>query len=122
MNIYKEIIYRVRAGESERGITRDLGISRPTVHKYKIRARQEGYLDPERGLPGNEELGESMELTPRPPKRLSSVENYREIVRKYLDQGLGMTVIYQRLRENHGYDGSYSSVRRFVHHLRPVEV
>jgi transposase len=121
MNIYKEIIYRVRAGESERGISRDLGISRPTVHKYKIRARQEGYLDPERELPGSEELAENMGPTPKPPKIPSSLENYREIVQKYLDQGLEMTVIYQRLRENHGYGGSYSSVRRFVHQMKPGE-
>ncbi len=121
MNIYKEIIYRVRAGESERGISRDLGISRPTVHKYKIRARQEGYQDPERELPGSEELAENMGPTPKPPKIPSSLENYREIVRKYLDQGLEMTVIYQRLRENHGYGGSYSSVRRFVHQMKPGE-
>ena len=38
MNIYKEIIYRIRAGESERNIARDMGISRPTIHKYKIKA------------------------------------------------------------------------------------
>jgi len=48
MNVYKEIIYRIRAGESERSISRDIGISRPTVHKYKIRAEIEGYLDQKR--------------------------------------------------------------------------
>lgn len=117
MNIYKEIIYRNRAGESER-MCRDLGISRPTVHKYKIRARQEGYLDPERepsGVKNWRKIRAYAETTqdtqqPREPSR---------IVRKYLDQGLEMTVIYQRLRENHGYGGSYSSVRRFVHQMKP---
>jgi len=42
-------------------------------------------------------------------------------VEKYLDQGLEMVAILQRLREDHGYKGSYSSVRRFVHHIRPKE-
>jgi transposase len=42
-------------------------------------------------------------------------------VKKYLDQELEMTVILQRLREDHGYQGSYSSVRRFVHHIQPKE-
>jgi transposase len=121
MNIYKEIIYRIRAGQSERGIARDMGISRPTIHKYKIRAELEGYLDKERELPGSEELAESLGPAPKPPRIPSTLENQREIVQKYLDQGLQMTVIYQRLRENHGYEGSYSSVRRFVHQLKPLE-
>jgi DNA-binding CsgD family transcriptional regulator len=52
MNIYTEIIYRLRAGESERSISRDLEISRPTVHKYKLKAFMEGYLDHRREFPG----------------------------------------------------------------------
>jgi hypothetical protein len=55
MNIYTEIIYRLRAKESERSISRDLGISRPTVHKYKFKAFLEGYLDSQKELPGREE-------------------------------------------------------------------
>jgi len=121
MNIYKEIIYRTRAGESERSIARDMGISRPTIHKYKEKAESEGYLDQKRELPGNEELVESLGPAPEPPKTPSTLENYQEIVKNYLDQNLQMTVIYQRLRENYGYEGSYSSVRRFVHHFKPVE-
>lgn len=111
MNIYKEIIYRIRAGESERSIARDMGISRPTIHKYKIKAEVEGYLDKGQELPGSEELAESLGPASQPPKNPSTLENYREMVQKYLDQGLQMTVIYQRMRENCGYEGSYSSVR-----------
>ena len=122
MNLFKEIIYRVKAGESERRISKDMGISRPTVHKYKVLAEQEGYLDKQRELPGREELVASMGPEPQPPKIPSSLENYRDTVKKYYEQGLQITVIYQRLRSNHGYEGSYSSVRRFVQHLRPVEV
>ena len=32
-----------------------------------------------------------------------------------------MTAIWLRLQENYGYKGGYSSVRRFVHRLKPVE-
>jgi DNA-binding transcriptional regulator LsrR (DeoR family) len=45
MNYINDIIHRLRCGESERQISRDLGISRPTVHKFKIMATMEGYLD-----------------------------------------------------------------------------
>lgn len=121
MNLYKEIVYRLRARESERSISRDLGISRPTIHKYKLKAELEGYLNNSRELPGNEEIAASLGPAPHPPQIPSTLENYREIVQKYLELGLQMTVIYQRLRENYGYEGSYSAVRRFVHHLRPDE-
>ncbi len=30
-----------------------------------------------------------------------------------------MTAIFQRLRDNHGYTGSYSAVRRYVHRVYP---
>lgn len=75
MNIYKEIIYRLRAGESERRISRDLVISRQTVHKCKLRAEKEGYVDQKRDLPDNEELAESLVPAPKPPKMPSTLEN-----------------------------------------------
>ncbi len=121
MNIYTEIIYRLRAQESERRISRDLGISRPTVHKYKLKALLEGYLDCQKELPGREEIASSLGPDPQPPKAPSTVEGYREVVQRYLKQGLEMTAIFQRLREDYGYQGSYSSVRRFVHHVQPEE-
>ena len=40
---------------------------------------------------------------------------------RFLDQGLEMTAIFARLREDHGFTGSYSSIRRYVHGLCPVE-
>jgi len=55
------------------------------------------------------------------PKLPSTLEKYREQVKTYLDQNLQKTVIYQRLREDYGYEGSYSSVRQFVLRLKPVE-
>jgi hypothetical protein len=54
MNIYNEIIYRLRAKESERSISRDLGISRLAMHKYKLKTFLEGYLDSEKELPGRD--------------------------------------------------------------------
>jgi hypothetical protein len=54
MNIYTEIIYRLRGKESEPSISRSLGISRPVVHKYGLKALFEGYLDTPQKLPGRE--------------------------------------------------------------------
>ncbi len=121
VNYYKDIIYRLRAGESERQIARDMGICRPTVHKYKLKAEAEGLLGGQE-MPEEEKVRSSLGPAPQPPKITSSLEPYREVVQRYVDQGLEMTAIYQRLKEQYEYRGSYSSVRRYVPHLRPQEV
>ncbi len=36
MNHLRDIIHRLREGESERQISRDIRISRPTIHKYNL--------------------------------------------------------------------------------------
>lgn len=57
---------------------------------------------------------------PEPPKTPSSVKPYRELVLEFLADGVEMMTIFDRLATDHGYCGSYSSIRRFVHHLRPT--
>jgi transposase len=121
MNYIKDILYRLRNGQSERAIARDLGISRPTVHKYKIMAEEEGFLEKTQELPDLEHLATVLGPMPQPPKSPSTLEAYGGVVERMLEQGIEMVAMWQRLREDYGYTGSYSSVRRFVHRLRPVE-
>jgi transposase len=121
VNYYTDIIYRIRSGESERQIARDLGICRPTVHKYKLKAQAEGFLA-EAEMPVTPKVAESLGPAAQPPKTPSSVAPYHEVVQHYVDQGLEMTAIFQRLKEQYGYTGSYSSVRRYVPQFKPVEV
>jgi transposase len=52
---------------------------------------------------------------------VSSVEPYREVVQRLLDQQVEKMAIFQRLKDDYGYSGSYSSVRRYVRHLQPAE-
>jgi transposase len=121
MNYLHDLIYRLRAGESERRIAGDLKVSRPTVHKYKVWAQAQGYLDPGQPLPELATLLAALGPVSEPPQMTSSLAAYQEVVERLLDQGVEMTAIWQRLQENYGYQGSYSAVRRFVHRLRPVE-
>ena len=121
MNYLHDLIYRLRAGESERRIARDLKVSRPTVHKYKVWAQEQGYLDPGEPLPELATLLAALGPVPSPPQMRSTLASHREVVEQLLDQGVEMTAIWQRLQENYGYQGSYSSVRRYVHRLRPDE-
>jgi transposase len=121
MNYLRDLIHRLRAGESGRRIAKDLGISRTTVSKYRDWAEAQGYLRPDTPPPDDAALAEALGTTPKPPRTASSVEPYREIVQRLLDQRVEMVAIFHRLQEEHGYAGSYSSIRRFVRKLRPAE-
>lgn len=121
MHYLKDLIYRLRSGESERAIARDLQISRPTIHKYRLLAEEQGYLKPDQPMPDERSLTAILGPGPRPPLVRSSLESYRDTVQKLVEQGVEMTAIWQRLQENFGYTGSYSAVRRFVTRLNPSE-
>jgi transposase len=121
MNYLRDLIHRLRAGDSERRIARDLGISRMTVRRYHDLAEGHGFLQPGSGMPDDHAIQACLGGPPRPPRIPSSVEPFAEIVQQLLDQHVEMVAIFQRLRDDHGFTGSYSSVRRYVHQLRPPE-
>lgn len=121
MNHLKDILHRLRSGESERRIARDMQISRPTVHKYYEMAKHNGFLDPNRPMPDQASLLKALGPGPQPPKMVSSLEPHRAVVTELLKQGLEKMAIWQRLRDNFGYRGSYSAVRRFVSQLGTTE-
>lgn len=121
MNYLHDLIHRLRAGESERRIAQDLQVSRPTVHKYKQWAAEQGYLDPAQPLPDQAALLAALGPVATPPQMRSSLAAYQAFVEQLLEQGVEMTAIWQRLRDNYGYQGSYSAVRRLVQQLRPPQ-
>ena len=118
----RDIIYRLQQGQSERQIARDTHISRLTVSKYRLLAQQEGYLNPACPLPENKDLRAKLGPAKPPPKMGSTVAPYRQIVEQFLAEGVEMTAMLARLRQDHGYTGSYASLVRVVHHLRPPKV
>lgn len=119
MNHLRDLINRLRAGESERRIARDMGLSRTTVRKYRERAEPHGYLQPEQALPDDATLQVVLAPDARPATLASTVQPYDDLVRRLVAQGVEMTAIYQRLRDNHGYTGSYSAIRRYVARVSP---
>ena len=64
MNHLRDLIRRLRTGESERRIAQDMRISRQTVHKYHELAKKEGYLEAGSEIPADEilELGTSAKM------------------------------------------------------------
>lgn len=115
----RAMLLQMRSGASTRRISRDLGIHRTTVKRYRQWAEAQGLLTEE--LPAMEDLqalaAETLTSQP-PPQSLSSVEPYREIVVKLRRENVEVAAIHERLKER-GYRGGYASVWRFVRRLEP---
>jgi transposase len=115
----RDVLRRLRKGESVRAVARITGVDRKTVGRYQAWAVEQGLL--QGSLPPLGELNRLLEETlpsPSPPQNISSVEPYRERVVKLRSEGVEIAAIHQRLMER-GYSGSYSSVHRFVRKLEP---
>ena len=119
MNYLRDLIHRLRLGQSERQIAKDLQLSRQTISKYRALARAAGHLDPSTALPEVAELAAALGPPPALPRTPSTVQPYQAMVEALLAQDVEMMTIFDRLKER-GYPGSYSAVRRFVHQLQPV--
>lgn len=120
MNYLRDLIHRLRLSQSERSIAKDLRLSRQTVSKYRELARAAGYLDGTTTLPDVGALAAALGPVPALPRTPSTVEPFQQVVEELLAQGVEMMTIFDRLGER-GYGGSYSSVRRFVHQLQPLQ-
>lgn len=121
MNDVVEIIHRLRQGEPLNSIKRDTGHARKTIRKYREIASRHGFLESDRPLPKAAEVDEALGSPERPQQNVSTVEPYGEVVREYLGRGLNMKLIWRKLREDHCYTGSYSSVKRYCRYLQPLD-
>jgi transposase len=126
---------------SQRRIARELGIDRETVRRYLKRAEaspkpaiapigSEGADDapkPAIAPIGSEGAGDGLRPSDAPCPtsdgraggRASDCEPWREIIRAKCDLGLSAQRTFQDLVAEHGFTGSYFSVRRFIRRLEP---
>ena len=109
-----EMLRRLRTGDTDRRIARELGVSRRTVRKYRERAAEAGWLTQEE-LVSPEVLEEALRQVEeeRPIGPVSGVEPWREFVKAKRAEGVEIQALLGLLRER-GYPGSYSSLHRFV--------
>ena len=117
----REILRRLQLGEPDRRIARDLGISRNTVVHYRLWAARHGVFA-DGPLPDTATLAALLELAPteRPAHEQSLVEPLRERVLALYERGVEGQAIWQLLVEEHGFTGSYSSVKRFLRRVAPT--
>jgi len=116
----REILNQLRAGASNRQISRDMGIARQTVKRYRQWAEVHDLLAGE--MPDLETLRSLLaETLPEKsaPQNISSVESYRAIVEQMVKAEVETAAIWERLKER-GFMGAYASVYRFVRTIKPT--
>lgn len=106
-------------GWSFRKIACELGIHRETVARYVHLAGAED-PKPAKVTPGSgpPEASKPAKVTPGSERTQSLCKPYRNVIIHLLNQGLKGQRIWQDLRAEYGFTGSYSSVKRYVRRLR----
>ena len=123
MAVIDAILTLRQRGWSHRRIARELGIDRETVGKYvKLRLqRSKPATNVPSGAEGpkpatNAPTGSTDDISIAPGPE-SLCEPFKKTIKDKLEQGLSRQRIYQDLRDEYGFDGSYYSIRRFVKRL-----
>ena len=109
-------------GWSQRRIARELGINRETVGKYfnLWRDGPKPAINAPTGSEDSNPVNVSIESVSQDRQKSgpdSQCEPFRKVIEDKLQEGLSGQRIYQDLRDEHGFEGSYYSVRRFVRRL-----
>jgi len=104
------ILALARGGWSNRHIARQLGVHRETVGRH-VRLSS-----PDNSKPASAPIGSEG----APIGFVSAASPWREVIVQKLEMGLTAQRIYQDLCGDHGYAGSYYSVRRLVKKLTAI--
>jgi len=135
MQEYRQALYRMRLKESDRQINKDMGLGRPKLKHLRSIAIQENWLDPDIALPDEAALKEAIKarfmanrqiniLEPaliKEENQHSSLFQFAPIIEEWFKKGVSGKAIYKALVRNQGYQGHYSSVRRYLQNLRIVK-
>jgi hypothetical protein len=115
---YRQILVRMRQGDSDREIARSKTMGRKKVAHVRAVATERGWLAASSPLPDDAVLSAQFDRREASPAScVSTLEPWREQVAQWHAQGIQGTTIHAALARNHGYTGSYSSVHRFVSQL-----
>lgn len=115
---FRQILTQMRLGHSDRQIAKAKLMGRRKAAQLRALAQQQGWLDPGRELPDDAELAKVIELPPTGESAVPMLLPYREQLKTWQAAGINGTTMYQALVREHGFAGSYSSVRRFLQALK----
>ena len=81
-------------------------------------AGERGWLDSTQPLPDDEAIATALGSPRKASTTISTLEQHREQLGAWVEQGVSGTTIHAALKRQHGWTGSYSAVRRLVADIR----
>ena len=121
MHEYRQILVRMRLGDSDRDIARTGLMGRRKAGEVRQLAQEQGWLDVSQALPDDEGLARVLIRPSARAQTTSQVVPFAADVKKWARAGIQGTTIHDALVRKHGFTGSYSAVRRFLHSLHLSE-
>lgn len=112
---YRQVLQQMRQKESDRAIAKAGLVSRTKAKAIRAIALIRGWLNSTCPLPDDTEIAKIVsENKSSQSKSTSKVAMYSEQIQKWVEQGIHAKAIHRALVENHGLEGSYNCVQRFV--------
>ena len=118
MHHYRQALLRMRQGDSDRDIAEARIMGRRKAGQWRQLAQAQGWLEPQAPLPDDEAVAAALNPPKRASTTISTLEEHRAKVASWVEQNVAGTAIHQALVRQHGWTGSYSSVRRLVAGIR----
>jgi transposase len=115
---YRQVLLRLRQGDSDRDIARSRLMGRPKVAVFRLLAEAQGWLKPEAPLPDDVAIAAVLSAPRRARSTVSSAEPFRAQIERWADQGVSGVAIHAALWREYGFRGSYSAVRRMLAEIR----
>ncbi|MFC1525819.1 hypothetical protein ACFL6X_03290 [Candidatus Latescibacterota bacterium] len=114
MHQYRQVIVRMRLGDTDRGIAEGGLMGRRKAAEVRTQAQSHGWLDLDQPVPDEETLAQVFSSSTNHSLTPSQVLPYKEEVERWRQDGIRGTAIHQALERKYGFTGSHSSVRRFL--------
>jgi len=115
MHHYRQVIFRMRMGQSDRAIAKSGLMGRIKCAEVRAVEERNGLLSAV-PLPEDQVLGKLFESSTERAAQPSLIEPFESQVKQWWQEGICGTTIHRALN-SHGFAGSYSSVRRFLQKL-----
>ena len=114
----RQIIVCLRSGETIRGIAQTKLANRKKIRAVRKIAVQQNWLDIKKEIPTDGVLATFFKQPPSAKVTQSSVLPYSKQIEEWCQQGIQGTTMYAALKRQHGFEGSYDSVQRFVKKIK----
>ena len=111
---YRQVLVRLRQGDTDREIARARLMGRRKSAELRILAETHGWLEPHTRLPEDAEIAQRLATAKRASSTVSTLEPYRDLIVRWVEQRVNGVAIHAALKREHGYTGSYSSVYRML--------